>query len=117
MPKGGKSGRQKALEGKRSMAEVLKKKHSVIQIKNSDRVFCKSHLSQKHGSIKMRGIRVIVFLKQEVDNMGYFWALQIPSCRGTPPKIPPHLHGFDEPFMIEKAHIFLHSRNRFSSSS
>ena len=36
MPKGGKSGRQKALEGKRSMAEVLKKKHSVIQIKNSD---------------------------------------------------------------------------------
>ena len=36
MPKGGKSVRQKALVGKRFMAEVLKKKHSVIQIKNSD---------------------------------------------------------------------------------
>ena len=34
MPKGGKSGRQKALVGKRSMAEVLKKKQ--IQLKNSD---------------------------------------------------------------------------------
>ena len=40
MPKGGKSGRQKALLGKRSMAEVLKKKHSVIQITNSDELCC-----------------------------------------------------------------------------
>ena len=40
MPKGGKSGRQKALVGKRSMAEVLKKKHSVIQITNSDELCC-----------------------------------------------------------------------------
>ena len=40
MPKGGKSGRQKALVGKRFMAEVLKKKHSVIQITNSDELCC-----------------------------------------------------------------------------
>ena len=40
MPKGGKSGRQKALVGKRSMAEVLKKKHSVVQITNSDELCC-----------------------------------------------------------------------------
>ena len=40
MPKGVKSGRQKALVGKRSMAEVLKKKHSVIQITNSDELCC-----------------------------------------------------------------------------
>ena len=40
MPKGGKSGRQKALVGKRSLAEVLKKKHSVVQITNSDKLCC-----------------------------------------------------------------------------
>ena len=40
MPKGGKSGRQKALVGKRSLAEVLKKKHSVVQITNSDELCC-----------------------------------------------------------------------------
>ena len=40
MPKGGKSARQKALLGKRSTAEVLKKKHSVIQITNSDALCC-----------------------------------------------------------------------------
>ena len=40
IPKGGKSGRQKALVGKRSMAEVLKEKHSVIQMKNSDELCC-----------------------------------------------------------------------------
>ena len=31
-----------------------------------------------------------------------------------PPKVPPHLHGVNEPFLIEQSHIFLHSRNRFS---
>ena len=67
MPKGGKSVRQKALVGKRFMAEVLKKKHSVIQIKNSDelcfaRAICvakawilKDEVYQSHRVSEARG--------------------------------------------------------------
>ena len=86
MPKGGKSVRQKALVGKRFMAEVLKRSIPWFRLKiQMNCVLQEPFVSQKHGSLKMSCIRVIVFLKQEADNMGCFWAykyhhVEVGSC-------------------------------------